>query len=164
MSNRITVQKVWDWLTEVSDPEIPVLNVVELGIVREVSLTDDKLQVVITPTYSGCPAMRTIEQDIEEILVEYGVSTFEISTVLSPAWTTDWMTDEAREKLRAEGIAPPQKGSADKGLLMGRLRAVKCPRCGSVETSMLSQFGSTACKALYKCSQCMEPFDYFKCI
>lgn len=164
MSNRITVQKVWDWLTEVSDPEIPVLNVVELGIVREVSLTDDKLQVVITPTYSGCPAMRTIEQDIEEILVEYGVSTFEISTVLSPAWTTDWMTDEAREKLRAEGIAPPQKGSADKGLLMGRLRAVKCPRCGSVETSMLSQFGSTACKALYKCSQCLEPFDYFKCI
>jgi len=164
MSNRITVQKVWDWLTEVSDPEIPVLNVVELGIVREVSLTDDKLQVVITPTYSGCPAMRTIEQDIEEILVEYGVSTFEISTVLSPAWTTDWMTDEAREKLRAEGIAPPQKGSADKGLLMGRLRNVKCPRCGSVETSMLSQFGSTACKALYKCSQCLEPFDYFKCI
>jgi ring-1,2-phenylacetyl-CoA epoxidase subunit PaaD len=164
MSDRITVQKVWDWLTEVSDPEIPVLNVVELGIVREVSLTDDKLQVVITPTYSGCPAMRTIEQDIEEILVEYGVSTFEISTVLSPAWTTDWMTDEAREKLRAEGIAPPQKGSADKGLLMGRLRDVKCPLCGSVETSMLSQFGSTACKALYKCSQCLEPFDYFKCI
>jgi ring-1,2-phenylacetyl-CoA epoxidase subunit PaaD len=158
------MDEVWSWLSEVSDPEIPVLNVVELGIVRQVSLVSGKLHVIITPTYSGCPAMRTIEEDIEEILLEKGVSLFEISTVLSPAWTTDWMTDEAREKLRMEGIAPPQKGSADKGLLMGRLREVKCPRCSSLETHMISQFGSTACKALYRCDTCLEPFDYFKCI
>jgi ring-1,2-phenylacetyl-CoA epoxidase subunit PaaD len=108
--------------------------------------------------------MRTIEQDIVEVLEEYGIKNHEITTVLSPAWTTDWMTDEAREKLRLEGIAPPQRGSADKGLLMGRLRDVKCPRCGSTQTNMLSQFGSTACKALYRCDSCLEPFDYFKCI
>jgi ring-1,2-phenylacetyl-CoA epoxidase subunit PaaD len=164
MSTVPTTQEIWNWLAEVSDPEIPVLNVVELGIVREVSLSADQVQVVITPTYSGCPAMRTIEQDLEEVLQEYGVTNFIITTVLSPAWTTDWMTDEAREKLQHEGIAPPQKVSADKGLLMGRLRDVKCPRCGSTQTNMLSQFGSTACKALYRCDSCLEPFDYFKCI
>ena len=108
--------------------------------------------------------MKTIETDIAEVLEEYGISNYTISTVLSPAWTTDWMTDEAREKLRAEGIAPPQKGSADKALLMGRIRDVKCPRCSSTDTRMISQFGSTACKALYQCSSCAEPFDYFKCI
>jgi len=164
MRNQPTTQEIWNWLSEVSDPEIPVLNVVELGIVREVSVSNDLVHVVITPTYSGCPAMRTIEQDIVEVLEEYGVKNHEVTTVLSPAWTTDWMTDEAREKLRLEGIAPPQKGSADKGLLMGRLRDVKCPRCGSTQTNMLSQFGSTACKALYRCEACLEPFDYFKCI
>jgi ring-1,2-phenylacetyl-CoA epoxidase subunit PaaD len=164
MQSTLTIQDIWSWLAEVSDPEIPVLNVVELGIVREVSISNDVVRVVITPTYSGCPAMRTIEQDIVEVLEEYGIKNHEITTVLSPAWTTDWMTEEAREKLRSEGIAPPQKGSADKGLLMGRLRDVKCPRCGSTETGMLSQFGSTACKALYRCDSCLEPFDYFKCI
>jgi len=164
MELSLTTNDIWSWLSEVSDPEIPVLNVVELGIVREVTITDGKVHVIITPTYSGCPAMRTIEDDIEEVLQEYGVTNYEITTVLSPAWTTDWMTDAAREKLSGEGIAPPQKGSADKGLLMGRLRDVKCPRCGSTDTSMLSQFGSTACKALYRCETCLEPFDYFKCI
>lgn len=158
------MDEVWSWLSEVSDPEIPVLNVVELGIVRQVSIESEKLHVIITPTYSGCPAMRTIEEDISEVLIEKGVSLFEISTVLSPAWTTDWMTDVAREKLRKEGIAPPQRGSADKALLMGRLREVKCPRCSSIQTQMISQFGSTACKALYRCDLCLEPFDYFKCI
>lgn len=155
---------IWRWVAEVSDPEIPVLNVVELGIVRQVSIEAGRVHVIITPTYSGCPAMRTIEEDIDEVLKEKGVFDFEISTVLSPAWTTDWMTDEAREKLRLEGIAPPQKGSADKGLLMGRIREVKCPRCASSQTQMISQFGSTACKALYRCESCIEPFDYFKCI
>jgi len=164
MQTTLTIQDIWSWLAEVSDPEIPVLNVVELGIVREVSISNGLVRVVITPTYSGCPAMRTIEHDIVEVLEEYGIKNHEVSTVLSPAWTTDWMTDEAREKLRSEGIAPPQRGSADKGLLMGRLRDVKCPRCGSAETSMLSQFGSTACKSLYRCDSCLEPFDYFKCI
>lgn len=155
---------IWGWMAEVSDPEIPVLNIVELGIVRQISIELDKVHIIITPTYSGCPAMRTIEEDIDEILKEKGVLNSEITTILSPAWTTDWMTDEAREKLRLEGIAPPQKGSADKGLLMGRLRDVKCPRCASSQTKMISQFGSTACKALYRCESCLEPFDYFKCI
>lgn len=135
-----------------------------MGIVRQVEVREMEVHVAITPTYSGCPAMKTIETDIAEVLEEKGIRDFRISTVLSPSWTTDWMTDEAREKLRMEGIAPPQKGSADKGLLMGRLRDVKCPRCGSLQTTMISQFGSTACKALYKCSSCTEPFDYFKCI
>ncbi len=151
-------------MTEVCDPEIPVLNIVELGIVRQVSMDADKVHIIITPTYSGCPAMRTIEEDIDEILKEKGIADSEITTVLSPAWTTDWMTDEAREKLRLEGIAPPQRGSADKGLIMGRIREVKCPRCGSIQTHMISQFGSTACKALFRCDSCLEPFDYFRCI
>lgn len=158
------VKEIWSWMTEVFDPEIPVLNVVELGIVRHVRYDDQMLVVVITPTYSGCPAMRTIEEDIIEILKEKGVANYRVDTTLTPAWTTDWMTDEAREKLVREGIAPPQKGSADKGLLMGRIRDVKCPRCGSHDTAMISQFGSTACKSLYKCAECLEPFDYFKCI
>ncbi len=160
----ISVNDIWRLLEEVSDPEIPALNVVEMGIVRDVAVHEGKVEVTITPTYSGCPAMRTIEEDIEEVLKEKFVSDYHITTVLSPAWTTDWMTDEAREKLTKEGIAPPQKGSADKALLMGKLRSVKCPRCGSEHTQMVSQFGSTACKSLYKCNDCLEPFDYFKCI
>lgn len=159
-----TIENITSLLEEVTDPEIPVLNVVEMGIVRGVAFEDQQLIVTITPTYSGCPAMQTIEEDIREVLIEKGISNFQIKTVLSPAWTTDWMTDEAREKLKEIGIAPPQKGSADKGLLMGRLRDVKCPHCGSHETSMISQFGSTACKSLYRCEFCREPFDYFKCI
>jgi ring-1,2-phenylacetyl-CoA epoxidase subunit PaaD len=160
----LDIQGIWHLLSEVYDPEIPALNVVEMGIVRDVCIEDGTVHVTITPTYSGCPAMRTIEEDIEEVLKESFISSFRIITVLSPAWTTDWMTDEAREKLTKEGIAPPQKGSADKALLMGRIREVKCPRCGSLDTEMLSQFGSTACKSLYKCNECLEPFDYFKCI
>lgn len=155
---------IWEWLKEVSDPEIPALNVVEMGIVRDVRITDGSCEVLITPTYSGCPAMNTIEEDIREVLVEKNITPFTITTVLSPAWTTDWMSEEAREKLRREGIAPPQRGSKDKGLLMGKIRDVKCPRCGSLHTEMISLFGSTACKSLYKCQDCLEPFDYFKCI
>lgn len=160
----ISVSDIWRLLEEVSDPEIPALNVVEMGIVRNVALHEGKLEVTITPTYSGCPAMRTIEEDIEEVLKEKFIGNYHIITALSPAWTTDWMTDEARQKLTKEGIAPPQIGSADKALIMGRLRDVKCPRCGSHDTHMISQFGSTACKSLYKCNDCLEPFDYFKCI
>jgi ring-1,2-phenylacetyl-CoA epoxidase subunit PaaD len=160
----MTKDEIFNILSEVADPEIPALNVVEMGIVRDVIPNADFVEVVITPTYSGCPAMKTIEEDIAEVLRDHGISSFNIKSILSPAWTTDWMTDEAREKLRQEGIAPPQKGSADKGLLMGKHREVKCPRCGSYDTEMISQFGSTACKSLYKCSQCLEPFDYFKCI
>lgn len=157
-------KEIWDILAEVEDPEIPVINVVEMGIVRGVEVVDDIVKVTITPTYSGCPAMKTIEEDIREILQEKKVPSFEVLTVLSPAWTTDWMTDIAKEKLRETGIAPPVGTSSDKGLLMGKVRDIKCPRCGSKNTTMISQFGSTACKALYKCNDCLDPFDYFKCI
>ena len=157
-------KEIWDILAEVEDPEIPVINVVEMGIVRGVQIEGDIVKVTTTPTYSGCPAMKTIEEDIREILVEKKVSSFEVNTVLSPAWTTDWMTDIAKEKLRSTGIAPPVGTSSDKGLLMGKVRDIRCPRCGSKNTSMISQFGSTACKSLYKCNDCLDPFDYFKCI
>lgn len=157
--------EIWQHLSEVTDPEIPVLNVVEMGIVREVRKNSSGTwEIVITPTYSGCPAMKTIEEDIGEILKEKNIFPFQVITEISPPWTTDWLTDEAREKLREYGIAPPQKGSADKGLIMGKIRNVACPRCGSEKTAMISQFGSTACKSLYRCEECLEPFDYFKCI
>lgn len=155
-------EQIFSILETVNDPEIPALNVVEMGIVREVDIVTST--IIITPTYSGCPAMKTIEEDIQSALQKNGLTQFLVSTSLSPAWTTDWMTDEARAKLEKEGIAPPQKGSADKNLLMGKIRDVKCPRCGSHDTTMISQFGSTACKSLYKCESCKEPFDYFKCI
>lgn len=161
----ITEEHIWKLMAEVCDPEIPVLNVVEMGIVRGVHVGEDqKVEVTITPTYSGCPAMRTIEEDIEEVLKEEFISNYTIKTVLSPAWTTDWMTESARLKLHQCGIAPPVGTSADKGLLMGKVRDIVCPQCGSSDTMMVSQFGSTACKALYKCNMCLEPFDYFKCL
>lgn len=161
----INAELIWNSLKEVTDPEIPVLNVVEMGVVRSITESEKGVwQITITPTYSGCPAMKTIEEDIDEMLKEIGIRQFEIVTVLDPPWTTDWLTQEARQKLQEYGIAPPQSGSADKSLLMGRLRNVACPRCGSENTIMISQFGSTACKSLYKCESCLEPFDYFKCI
>jgi ring-1,2-phenylacetyl-CoA epoxidase subunit PaaD len=160
----MSTDEIWDILREVEDPEIPVLNVVDMGIVRNVQMIGDKVEVTITPTYSGCPAMRAIEEDIEEILKEYHLNNYVVKTQLSPAWTTDWMTASARQKLHDCGIAPPVGTSADKGLLMGRVRDVICPQCGSSDTVMISQFGSTACKSLYKCEMCLEPFDYFKCI
>jgi ring-1,2-phenylacetyl-CoA epoxidase subunit PaaD len=155
--------QIWQILQCVEDPEIPYLNVVEMGIVREVKVNNG-IEVVITPTYSGCPAMKTIEEDIQEALAENGFHEAIVKTVLSPAWTTDWMTDDALSKLRMNGIAPPERGASDKGLLMGKIREIACPRCFSKETTMISQFGSTACKALYKCQECLEPFDHFKCI
>jgi ring-1,2-phenylacetyl-CoA epoxidase subunit PaaD len=162
--NKYSTEFLWKLMEEVSDPEIPVLNVVEMGIVRNVEVEGDKVTISITPTYSGCPAMRTIEEDIEEVLKEEFIKNYEVKTILSPAWTTDWMTETARTKLHQCGIAPPVGKSADKGLLMGKVRDIICPQCGSSETVMISQFGSTACKALYKCEMCLEPFDYFKCL
>lgn len=150
-------------LKNVPDPEVPVLNIIDLGIVREASSHDDIAEITITPTYTGCPAMKVIEDEITKLLKNSGFTEVKIKTVLAPAWTTDWLTDEGKEKLLKYGIAPPV-GSADKNSLFGEERIVKCPQCGSSETKMISQFGSTACKALYKCSNCGEPFDYFKCI
>lgn len=151
-------------LQTVTDPEIPVLTVEELGIIREVRMgSDGVLEVVITPTYSGCPAMGVIEVNIRAALQEGGLDPVRIITVLSPAWTTDWLTPSGREKLKAFGIAPPAEASLDKKALMGERKALQCPHCGSTNTEMISQFGSTSCKALFRCHDCLEPFDYFKC-
>lgn len=152
-------------LDEVMDPEVPVLSVVELGIIRDIDIADDRVTVTVTPTYSGCPAMRAIEQDIEQALLARGVARVDVRVSYSPAWTTDWMPAEAREKLRAYGIAPP--GPADHDALVGigrRRTAVRCPYCGSVETDLRSEFGSTACKAIHVCRSCRQPFEEFKAI
>lgn len=155
---------IWNYLEEVPDPEVPVLSVIDLGIVRAVKVVSEKeVEVTITPTYSGCPAMNYIEKNIREVLNEKGIETVTFHTVLSPAWTTDWMSETGKEKLLAYGIAPPVN-EVDKLILFGDAPVVKCPQCGSDNTKMLSQFGSTACKALYQCNDCLEPFDYFKCL
>ncbi|TND07836.1 MAG: ring-1,2-phenylacetyl-CoA epoxidase subunit PaaD [Bacteroidetes bacterium] len=158
------IEKIWNVLQEVPDPEIPVISVVELGVVRAIEKSGEKIIVSVTPTYTGCPAMKMMEDDIVSKLKEKGYTDIQLRTVLSPAWTTDWLSDATKEKLRRYGIAPPEKSTADKNALLGKPREVKCPRCGSAHTSMISQFGSTACKALWKCDDCQEPFDYFKCI
>jgi len=155
--NDIRLQKIWDLLGEVNDPEVPVLSILDLGIVRDVKMNGDETEVIITPTYSGCPAMDAISMDIRLRLLEQGYKKIKVSTVLSPAWTTDWMTDEGKNKLKEYGIAPPPRSDRD-----GQTEVI-CPQCGSENTKLLSQFGSTACKALYQCNDCKEPFDHFKC-
>ncbi|SLN40166.1 Putative 1,2-phenylacetyl-CoA epoxidase, subunit D [Roseivivax jejudonensis] len=161
---------VRDWLAEVPDPEIPVISVTDLGIVRDVGWEDDTLVVGVTPTYSGCPAVAVIELEIDAHLRAKGVESVRVERRLSPPWSTDWLTEEAREKLRGYGIAPPVDGTAGD---VGSLRAVRmggaevavaCPRCASTKTQMVSRHGSTPCKAAYRCGDCLEPFDYFKCI
>ncbi|MCC2589594.1 1,2-phenylacetyl-CoA epoxidase subunit PaaD [Chryseobacterium sp. MFBS3-17] len=146
-------------LAQIPDPEIPVINIVELGIVREARMTgEDEAEIIITPTYSACPAMYNIEEDIIKLFSGMGI-TAHVVTRISPVWTTDWITDEAREKLREYGIAPPQKGAGQDHLDVPK----ECPRCRSENTRMISRFGSTLCKASYQCNDCLEPFDYFKC-
>jgi ring-1,2-phenylacetyl-CoA epoxidase subunit PaaD len=165
---------VWAVLTPLTDPEIPVVTLEEMGILREVREVQGRLQVVITPTYSGCPAMSQIEDDVRAALRDHHIDA-EVVTQLSPAWTTDWMTEHARRKLRAYGIAPPQRCASTNATASAAnshvLRfmapathqdAIDCPHCGSVNTTQTSAFGSTACKSLYKCLDCLEPFDYFK--
>jgi ring-1,2-phenylacetyl-CoA epoxidase subunit PaaD len=147
-------------LETVTDPEIPVLTVADLGILRDVSVYDDVVEVTITPTYSGCPAMNVIALDIETALTRAGIKA-RIRTSLSPAWTTDWLTDAARAKLAAFGIAPPPH-SVSRRALFGEDRPA-CPLCGSIDTEQISEFGSTPCKALHRCRACREPFDAFKC-
>ena len=153
----------WTALYSVMDPEIPVISVVDLGIVREVSLNDSGMEVVITPTYSGCPAGQQIEKDIRSALDDAGLAEARLKVALSPPWTTDWMSEAGRENLKAYGIAPPGK-SAAKRALFEEAAGVTCPHCGSGNTELVSEFGSTACKALWRCTQCREPFDQFKCI
>lgn len=152
------------WLTEVTDPEIPVLTIEDLGVLRDVRWEDDTLRVDITPTYTGCPAMMAIRMEIVRSLREHGIDRVRVEEVISPAWTTDWLSREGREKLRAYGIAPPVGSAGGRSALFGEPPAVACPQCGSTRTEQVSEFGSTACKALYRCRDCLEPFDYFKCI
>lgn len=158
----VTEDHIFQILTRVPDPEIPVLTIQDLGIIRDVVIQDQAVEVIITPTYSGCPAMEMIEVQIKAALQEAGIEHFTVRTVLTPAWTTDWISEEGKRKLKEYGIAPPQ-GSANKRLLTGDFEDIPCPRCESTNTEMVSQFGSTACKSLFRCKDCLEPFDYFKC-
>ena len=154
-------KRAWEAAAQVVDPEIPVLTIADLGVLRDVAVIDGRVEVAITPTYSGCPAMNVIALEIERALARAGIRASKIRTVLSPAWTTDWMSEEGRRKLREYGIAPPQAASSRRALFGEQ--QVACPQCGSEDTEVLSEFGSTSCKALWRCKTCREPFDYFKC-
>jgi len=159
-----TEKDIWNLLSNVMDPEVPVLSVLDLGIVREVQLDEKKATITITPTYSGCPAMDVISMQIRMELLSNGIQEVEVKQVLSPAWTTEWMTEEGKVKLKEYGIAPPNvKQQVCHQELFVQDEAVQCPLCHSWHTSRISEFGSTACKALYQCKDCQEPFDYFKC-
>ena len=164
VTTQLSKEKIFSLLSEIPDPEIPVINILELGILRDVEIKESAVEVVITPTYSGCPAMKQIEDDVISKLRTIGIENAKVKMVYHPAWTTDWITEEAKNKLRQYGIAPPEKTTADKGALMGKKKVLECPRCKSKNTVMISQFCSTACKALFQCSDCKEAFDYFKCI
>jgi len=166
----VTLEQVWAWLGEVADPEIPVISVVDLGIVRDVAWNGDECVVTVTPTYSGCPAMQVIADSVADALRLRGLPKVRLVSRLSPAWTTDWMSEAGKAALKGYGIAPPGQQAIDiSGLRAGVKRRaapaldLTCPRCGSRHTELVSQFGSTPCKALYKCLDCREPFDYFKC-
>ena len=154
--------RAWAAASQVVDPEIPVLTIADLGILRDIKVEQGRIEVIITPTYSGCPAMALIALNLDMALEDAGLGLARITTVLSPAWTTDWMTEEGKEKLRQYGVAPPT-GPAGKRALFGEV-LVSCPRCGATDTERISEFGSTSCKALWRCRACAEPFDYFKCI
>lgn len=159
-----SIEEVRAFLSEVTDPEIPVLTLLDMGVVREIRLNETQVEIDITPTYTGCPAMDVMATDIVRCLEKRGIHDVKVRQVLTPTWTTDWISDEGRKKLEEYGIAPPVDESSDKRSLFGKQPIVKCPRCKSENTTRISQFGSTACKALYQCSDCKEPFDYFKCL
>lgn len=159
----MTKEQIWEILNDVCDPEIPVLTVLDLGIVREVNIKEEEIEVIITPTYSGCPAMDMISVNIKATLQSQGIDNVKVTSAWNPAWTTDWITAEGKAKLKAYGIAPPVEDNADKMALFGAGPVIECPRCNSENTRLVSQFGSTACKSMYQCNDCKEPFDYFKC-
>ena len=157
-------KSIYQILARVTDPEIPVLSIIDLGIVRDVILTDDRVEIIITPTYTGCPAMDMITSIIKMEMMAAGYKVVTVRSVLSPAWTTDWMSEEGKQKLKAYGIAPPpvKQQVCDQDLFAAQ-EAIACPRCHSLRTTRISEFGSTACKSLYQCNDCQEPFDLFKC-
>jgi ring-1,2-phenylacetyl-CoA epoxidase subunit PaaD len=159
----ISEREVWDLLKEVKDPEVPVLSILDLGIARDVKIDEGKITIIITPTYSGCPAMDVISMDIRLKLIEKGYRNISIQQQLSPAWTTDWMSEEGKQKLKAFGIAPPNPKQQFCTSEMFKEEAIQCPHCNSYHTEVISQFSSTACKAMYRCLDCKEAFDYFKC-
>lgn len=162
---KIEEQKIWQLLGTVMDPEVPVLSIIDLGIVHDIKIdSSTKIKITITPTYTGCPAMDVINMSIRMIMLENGYKEVEIKNVLSPAWTTDWMSEAGKQKLKAYGIAPPNPKQIVCTIdAFQEEEAIQCPHCNSFNTQLISRFGSTACKALYKCNNCMEPFDYFKC-
>jgi ring-1,2-phenylacetyl-CoA epoxidase subunit PaaD len=172
MAISVETQHIWAILEAVSDPEIPVLTIQDLGIIRDVILTcpdksgrgGDSVEVVITPTYSGCPAMSVIAMNIKFELLAHGYKNVKVTEIFSPAWTTDWMTESGRQKLKEYGIAPPVVEARMERLLFDAPPSVSCPLCDSKNTSLISEFGSTACKSLMRCHDCLEPFDYFKCL
>ena len=154
MQSPVTKDQIWDWLDAVPDPEIPVISVVDLGVVRDVSVSEEGVEVTITPTYTGCPAMSVIAFDIETALAQKGIEKITLKTQIAPAWTTDWLSKKGRARLADYGIAPPQVAGGPE----------RCPQCKSTNVERISQFGSTPCKAQWRCQSCLEPFDYFKCI
>ena len=156
MVNETTLNKeaLWDWMTEVPDPEIPIINLVELGVIRDIHIDGNFVEVVITPTYTGCPAKQLFEGLISEKLQEKGISDFKITSRIYPVWTTEWLSEDTKAKLLKDGISPPTLNDKE----------VICPNCKSKNTAMTSQFGSTPCQSLYKCNDCLEPFNYFKCL
>ncbi len=164
-AEKYNLQFIRSLLEQVHDPELPVLSIVDLAIVRDIKYNnDDELEITITPTYSGCPAMDMIALEIKTILLQHNIHDFKVTTTLIPAWTTDWMSQEAKDKLKAYGVAPPTPGQSVCHVeLFHEEEAIQCPNCNSYNTTMISRFGSTACKAMYKCNECAEPFDYFKC-
>ncbi len=159
----ISKDTIYKILEQVKDPEIPVLTIIDMGIIRDIKLSENEVEVVITPTYSGCPAMNMIEVEIKSALQANGFQNPKVTTVISPAWTTEWLSENGRKKLKEYGIAPPVEPSKDKNALFQDEKKVQCPQCDSFDTHLVSQFGSTPCKSLYKCNSCLEPFDYFKC-
>lgn len=160
----ISSKEVWKLLETVNDPEVPVLSVIDLGIIRDVKTNDDEVEVTITPTYTGCPAMDVISMSIKMELLSNGFKNVIIKQVLSPVWTTDWMSEAGKQKLKEYGIAPPNpKQQVCRNELFAPDEGIQCPHCNSYHTHRISEFGSTACKALHQCDDCKEPFDYFKC-
>lgn len=156
-------KEVWKWLEEVKDPEVPVLSILDLGIVRQVEIKGNELRISITPTYSGCPAMDVIGMDIRLAMAGRGFEKVEIRMQLSPAWTTDWMSEDGKRKLKEYGIAPPKRKSSVGTMDLFEEDVIACPRCDSEDTRLVSDFGSTSCKSMYQCNSCMEPFEHFKC-
>lgn len=156
-----TKEEILAWLSEIADPEIPVISIKEIGMLRDVNIAGETCEVILTPTYTGCPAMDIIEADIKALLHQKGVGQVDVKLVYDPAWTTDWITEEAKDKMNRYGIAPPRHSSC--GNIENLEKHIPCPQCRSENTELLSRYGSTACKALFKCNTCKEPFEYFKC-